>query len=95
MVVAASISVVSFIPGDFESDAVERDATGMRGKGGGREEMKIRTVLSSTFGTRAKERNKSELRLAKQNWAFHQQCVAFGTEFDKLTAYVAWRGGLL
>lgn len=65
------------------------------GKGGGREEMKIRTVLSSTFGTRAKERNKSELRLAKQNWAFHQQFVAFGTEFDKLTAYVAWRGGLL
>lgn len=65
------------------------------GKGGGREEMKIRTVLSSTFGTRAKERNKSELRLAKQNWAFHQQFVAFGTEFDKLTAYVAWWGGLL
>lgn len=57
--------------------------------------MKIRTVLSSTFGTRAKERNKSELRLAKQNWAFHQQFVAFGTEFDKLTAYVAWWGGLL
>ena len=64
-------------------------------RGGGERGDEIRTVLSSTFGTRAKERNKSELRLAKQNWAFHQQCVAFGTEFDKLTAYVAWWGGLL